>query len=118
MQIVMGRFNSNLRVRPWTILTRATQLLFSDTVPDADQTAFLAAYAVPTTAAPRPPSDPPSESDVPRDSALAAAARTTPRDDRQHCRDARRSVTTQEFSAFPDRDRPTGQGSSHVVRLT
>ena len=105
MQIVMVRFNGNLRVRPWTILNRVTPLLFSDTVPDADQTAFLAAYAGPTTAAPRPPSDPPS--DVPRETALAAAARTTPRDDRQHRHDARRLGTTQEFSPYTDRDRPT-----------
>ena len=46
MQIVIERFNGNLSVGPWTILNRVTPLLFSDPVPDADQTAFLAAYAV------------------------------------------------------------------------
>ena len=46
MQIVIERFNGNLSVGPRTILNRVTPLLFSDPVPDADQTAFLAAYAV------------------------------------------------------------------------
>ena len=86
MQFVMDRFHRHLRVRPspWTLLNRVTPIMFSEgPVPDADQTAFLAAYALPPTAGPRPPSDPPS--DVPRETALAAAARTTPRDDSQQC---------------------------------
>ena len=40
MQIVMDHFNGNLRVRAWTILNRATPILFSDPVPDADQPLF------------------------------------------------------------------------------
>ena len=104
MQIVIERFNGNLSVGPWTILNLVTPLLFSDPVPDADQTAFLAAYAVHCQYLP------------PRAHVLRVPLILLPTfPGRQlslqlpalHRRDALRSVTTPEFSTYPDRDRPT-----------